>query len=336
MSIQLGLGGWQPYTASSVHEKGYGDCKALTNYTIALLDAVGIRAYPVKLHTGYVTRPFIENFPSQQFNHVIACVPLERDTVWLECTSQSLAPGRLGGASEARQALMLTPEGGRVIRLPGSSAEQNRMTRIGAVNVQASGAVTVDVRVTFTGNQHDRFQSQWESLSALDRSRSVLRECGMGEAALASFTVDSSKSGRSEATVTFSAELPHYGSKTGQRIFVPVEPFERMANPPRSVSHRLSPVNLRYRYVDVDSVLIQLPDGYVVESLPKGSNRDAPFAQFSMSVARLADGRIQLTRSIRVTEPVVPAERYEEYQTFFQDVARADRAQIVLVRAPGR
>ncbi|NNE35939.1 MAG: DUF3857 and transglutaminase domain-containing protein, partial [Rhodothermales bacterium] len=45
VSVQLGIGRWQPEEAEVVHARGYGDCKALTNYTIALLAAAGVPAY---------------------------------------------------------------------------------------------------------------------------------------------------------------------------------------------------------------------------------------------------------------------------------------------------
>ncbi len=37
ISVQLGIGGRKPIRAQEVHEKGYGDCKGLTNYMMALM-----------------------------------------------------------------------------------------------------------------------------------------------------------------------------------------------------------------------------------------------------------------------------------------------------------
>ncbi|MEM6830738.1 MAG: hypothetical protein AAF551_09480, partial [Bacteroidota bacterium] len=44
-SIQLGIGGWKPFESGFVHDKKYGDCKALSFYTQSLLDRMGIKSY---------------------------------------------------------------------------------------------------------------------------------------------------------------------------------------------------------------------------------------------------------------------------------------------------
>ena len=50
--IGMGIGGWQPIKAEDVDRRKYGDCKALTNYTVAMLKAVGINAHHAVIHAG--------------------------------------------------------------------------------------------------------------------------------------------------------------------------------------------------------------------------------------------------------------------------------------------
>ena len=85
------------YDAEYVARNKYGDCKALSNFMIALLKEAGIKGYPVTIWGGEDEREFVTDFPSHQSNHIICAVPVEKDTVWLECTDQFLPAGYLGG-----------------------------------------------------------------------------------------------------------------------------------------------------------------------------------------------------------------------------------------------
>jgi hypothetical protein len=52
VSIQMGIGGYQPFPASDVDQSNYGDCKALVNYTRALLKTVGIDSWYCVVKSG--------------------------------------------------------------------------------------------------------------------------------------------------------------------------------------------------------------------------------------------------------------------------------------------
>src|SRR5690606_3862327 len=71
VSIQLGIGGWKPMLAKDVDRLGYGDCKALTNYTKALLDAVGVQSHYAVIYGDEQKRSLNPDFVSMQGNHVI-------------------------------------------------------------------------------------------------------------------------------------------------------------------------------------------------------------------------------------------------------------------------
>ena len=111
MSIQLGIGGWQTITAADVAQTGYGDCKALSNYMKALLKEAGIASYVALIRSGAGEEDVDPLFPCLLFNHVINCVPLKKDTVWLECTSQTESLGFQGSSTGNRKALLILSDG---------------------------------------------------------------------------------------------------------------------------------------------------------------------------------------------------------------------------------
>ncbi len=93
VGIQLGIGGWQTYDAIYVATKKYGDCKALSNFMISLLKEAGIKAHAVVIEAGEDQKDFDKDFAHDPFDHVICCVPLDKDTIWLECTESVFTTG---------------------------------------------------------------------------------------------------------------------------------------------------------------------------------------------------------------------------------------------------
>ncbi|TVQ20603.1 MAG: DUF3857 domain-containing protein, partial [Bacteroidetes bacterium] len=151
VAIMLGVGGFQPEPASSVARLGYGECKALSNYTVALLNAAGIKAHYTLIQSGQQIVQIDPDFPSNYFNHAIVCVPLENDTIWLETTNQILPVGFIGASNMDRYVLVVTDNGGVLTRTPPVLADENRIHQVLHASLDTNGNARINLRKEFNG-----------------------------------------------------------------------------------------------------------------------------------------------------------------------------------------
>lgn len=176
ISIQLGIGGWQPFDAEYVATKKYGDCKALTNYMYSLLKEANIPSVYTLVRAGGANRAIFDDFPAQQFNHVILSVPLAKDTVWLECTSQTLPAGYLSGFTSNRYALMIKEDGGSLVKTPRYSFKDNLQVRKINGVLDENGKLNADIVTAYYGQQQDELFDMINSYSKKEQLEYLKKE----------------------------------------------------------------------------------------------------------------------------------------------------------------
>ena len=169
VSIQIGIGGWQPASATDTWNSGYGDCKALSNLMCSLLMEAGIRSHYAVIKAGKRDLFFDEDFPANHFNHVIVCVPLQNDTIWLECTSQTSPCNYLGDFTSDRHALLATEKGGVLVKTPGYSARQNCQKRSADMNIDYDFDATAVVAISYSGDLYSNEKRRFYNLDDEDR-----------------------------------------------------------------------------------------------------------------------------------------------------------------------
>ena len=330
VSIQLGLGGWQTFDAAYVHERGYGDCKALTNYMQALLSEAGIPSFPALIRGGSRAPAVLPDFPSNQFNHVILYVePGDGEPIWLESTDQTTPFGHLGAFTEGRYALLVRPEGGELVRTPASRAHENQRMLNADVRLDSSGNATAQLALRFTGNQLDEFRGR-----AAGRAGHEWLAEYLGVPSFDVVTADLSgiEARKSPGAVSVSLTLPHYAPVTGTRRFVPLGLLRRWTFVPPAAEERTRDVALfEYAFADVDTIRYELPAGFGIEALPDPVELDTGFLRYAARAEVGSDGILVYYRSVEVSEPTVPAEHYEVFRDAMRRIAQADRAQMVLV-----
>jgi transglutaminase-like putative cysteine protease len=335
VSVQLGIGGWQPFDAAYVYEHGYGDCKALSNYMIALLKEAGIASYPVLIHAGGLrSEIYLRDFPNVEFNHVIVCVPMDRDSLWFECTSHVLPGNHLGSFTERRFGLLLGPRGGEIVTTPSSAAEANVMTRSIRAVLDFTGTGKVSAVTSYIGIPGDQVRGALMDASPEERTHWISGHLEVPGAELAGFRITGVEDRGADVVTAVDFTAPRYGKITGTRMFIQTNMMDRETYVPRANPERRSPLRYAYASRDIETVSYVLPPGYSVEGLPAKVDTVMPYAEFHMRCKASGDSVITYTRMFDIKEPAVDPAAYEEFRSFMSAVVKSDRAQAVIVRKP--
>lgn len=331
VSIQLGIGGWQTFDAKYVSEKGYGDCKALSNYMYSLLKEAGIKSYYTLIRAGENKNYFMDNFPSNQFNHIIVCVPQQKDTVWLECTSQTLPAGYLSGFTSNRSALLVDETGGKLIHTPVYSKNDNLQNRNIIATISNEGNLTATIHTKFTGQQQDDLHALLHALSK-QKIEEYLKEI----INLPSYDVvkfDYTQQNNSIPAIFETLEITgnNYAAANGKRLFIAPNIFNKTGTKMRNSNDRVYDIEIPDEFIDTDSTEFNMPKGYAAESIPDPVSIETKFGKYSTSI-KINGNKIYYVRYNMRNKGHYPASDSKALKEYFDKIYKADREKIVLVK----
>ncbi len=329
ISIQIGIGGWKPMPASKVDELGYGDCKALTNYTKALLNSVDVPTYYTILYAGDEERNISENFSSLEGNHAILGIPDNENIIWLECTSQKLPFGFGGNFSDDRDVLIVAPEGGKIIHTKKYGFQENLQSNHASVELTANGKVNAIFESSSKGLQYDD-----KYYLASKNNKELERHYRNKWSYLNGIIIDEIELNNNKEEIVFDEKLklktPNYCSAVGTDLLFCANIFNRFQNVPTRYDERKNALQIKTGFTNIDSLRISLPIGFVAESLPQEKTIEVPFGSYSVNYKRNPDNSIEYVRRFIIKKGIFPSDQYEEFRSFLQTVARNDKAKILL------
>ncbi len=328
VNVAIGIGGWQPFSAKTVHKNGYGDCKALTNYTRALLQTVGIRSHYSTIKAGRYKADVLTDFPSQQSNHVILCVPFEKDTVWLECTNQEMPFGFLGDFTDNRHALLITEEGGKLVRTPKYSYEENLTQLVLKIQLDLNGNIEGKMITEHTGLSYDNY-SYYIRMEPEKREKRLKSRISLPVLNLKKVEYTEKKNILPKMTETIDFSSEKYATITANRMFVEINAVNKTSYIPKRIRNRRTDFEYRRGAWEKDKTEIVLPNGFSVEFMPEAFDIKSPFGHYKTSV-ELKGNTLHYTREFKLIEGRYKAEKWKEFRSFFQQIKKADEAKLVL------
>lgn len=327
VGIYLGIGGWQPHEAQSTYRNQYGDCKDLTTLYIAMLAQAGIRAYPALLRTrdeGHLHKEFVSLSP---FNHAIVMMLTNNDTSWIDPTCGTCAIGDLPGSDEGVLALVLDPAGGGLVSTPGSSPEDNVMSKRSRLTIAENLSAQLETEITAIGNPGAQLLSYCREVESNEFERALDWIGALPDNAKAV----ESQSDRKDSSLSFfscsaKANVPKAARRIGSKAYVDIGDFVWEGSCDNlELNDRTDPVDLRRNSLFCDTLEITIPPTWTISSAPSGDTLLSDFGSTTISVNQ-SEGKVTVALTQVLPPRLVQPEDFPkllEYQKARRELSGA-------------
>jgi hypothetical protein len=353
VSIQLGIGGWQPHPASDIFVHRYGDCKDKATLMSSMLSQIGIESYYVAINIERGSVGSDTPASISDFNHVVLAIKLPPNlsdpsliatvqhpklgtVLYFDPTNELTPFGQIGGYLQANYGLLVEPDGGELVQLPTQLPAMNSIQRTAKLTLDPAGTLKGDVSETRLG---DRAWSERERLRTVAKSTDQVKPIeDLLAGSLSRFHV-------THATLVnlslpdqpfgfrYSFDAEEYAKNAGGLLLVrPRVLGVKTSGLLETKEPRKFPVEFEGPAHDTDTFDIAIPDGYVVDDLPPPVDADYSFASYHAKT-EVQGNVIHYSRTFEVKELSVPLSKMDDLKKFYRIIAGDERNTAVLKAA---
>lgn len=332
VSIQVGIGGWKPMLAKDVDRLGYGDCKALSNYTRALLNAVGVLSYNTLLYgSSSFILDFQPDFTSMQGNHMILCIPNKGENIFLECTSQDDPFGFQANFTDDRNVLIIKPEGGEIVRTAKYQNKDNLQQSTGQLIINENGDFEGTITIETQGSQYGKHQ-RIENKQATD-IEAYYKEYWDN---ISNLKIDKNSFENNKEKVVFTEKLKlfaaNYGVISNQKMMFEANAYNKLNANLNRIRNRKNAFEIARGYIDKDEISISLPQGFSIEYLPEIVELNNKFGEYKTEIIKKDNFNLTYKRHFFLKKGSYSKSEYEEFRQYMEQISRNDNAKIILTK----
>lgn len=325
-----GIFGKKPNKAVEVFGNRFGDCKDKATLMIAMLREVGIRAAYAAIRTR-PRGPVFWEVPDAQTDHIITYIPAQAGIphdLFVDGTSRFGHVAWLPDADQGVEALVLEGDGFRRVRTPELPPEASSLVSDLRWSLQGEDALMAEGTEEWRG----WFAAMHRSgLNVEGRRREELaRELGQrfpgARVPEASFEHldDQAPVARASYRMEVPGRVRREGADSRVNLIWPANLTRGLA----VLERRRLPLSFAGRFEFQTRVVLALPQGASVKSLPEARQIESPDLMYSLRCTAAA-GEVRCERFLSLRSREVPPERYPEFRELCRRIDQAESQDVV-------
>jgi transglutaminase-like putative cysteine protease len=327
--------------AAETLSRGVGDGIDQTLLFAALASAAGLEARLALLpdRSDFLSQPGMRQ--PYFLRHVGVAVRVGTGWRFLDLANRHAKGGHLEWKHEGLYALLLDERNPEFVGVPAGDPPSSRRKRTATLKLLDDGTLEGDVTLEYTGQVAALRRGRDFDDAAAERERAFVEDFmkRVPGAELSGFAIKNLDNPEAPYTMSFKLRAPGYAQRTGSRLFFQPAIMQRGAEAMFSASARQYQIYFPYAWSEADTVTIDLPDGYEIESgagpQPDRIN-DGTVAFYEPKITIGPDGRrVTYTRELAFGAQgalLFQAADYPVVKAFFGGVDRGDGYTLTLRR----
>ncbi len=326
----FGTHGYEPYSAPTIFERRFGDCKDKSILLRQLLAEIDVEAFPVliKAESPRAEEPLAAAMVGH-FNHCIAYVPAteDREAIYLDATADRNPIEYLRADDQGARVLHVGPEGGSLHEIPFAPPQENALRRDYRIELDTKGGGGVRLEDTSNGSFGVRHRYRYGGETG-DLSTGLSRELSVGFGAVTIQDVETSELEDISQPVRLKAafKAPNLWSGEGaeKALRVSLDPLgmDRVAQ--EAAANRQFEVVFPRPFAQETSALWTLPEhAQVLELPPDVSVQARGLVDYQQRLRETPEG-ILVERSFRLNVHRIPVQDYGAFRDALQQIRLAE------------
>lgn len=324
--ISLEDGGWSPLSTSTVHDRKYGDCKALSYYYNTLCNAHGIDATLALVYAGDEKFSAKEDFfSSSQFNHVISKLDIEDKTYWVDCTSKVNPFNYLGNFTDDRNVLLFDDDLGIITKTPEYKYIQKTNT---SMDLSSNNEMDVTIDLDTEGINIGGKLYKMSSMSVQEKAtyqKKILSEYRDPKIDDYTYEFDTTNLTFKEK---FKIKCYNVGEKLGNHLKLKLNRGEIELPKFKMDKNRVWPIEFLRNKAFIATTRLK-HDLSLVPKINDNKLIESEFGIYSFSTTASA-GEILIERKLKINKGVYAQDRYNDIKSFFDKIKKIEKRSILL------
>jgi hypothetical protein len=293
----------------------------------SLLEYAGIKSSFVLINAKTQPQKLIEELPSPQFNHVILCVPLDRDTLWIDNTLNASPFNYISSSLQNRKALIVENQNSRIINMPVFKKDGSTLIRKVNVSLSNEKETTVDATFLMKGLYFDFFNDINTEFNKDEQDEIIREYLPINNYEIINWKLNKPNRDSAQIKLTSLFNVNKLVKTIANEKYFNIFPFN--GNYFERPENRKTPVNIPLYINRIDSINYLIPESLRVKSVPETIELKSRYGEYFRTIL-ITDHNIEVIKKQILYPSVYSLNEYKGFYDFIKSITDKEKELIIL------